>query len=133
MSKLVTFLQTHAMRGACQCGLCIDSDADAKNKQPTGHTADMIFFKVALSMPCSAKDFRDLVQAEFPHWLDGKEHNYLAMGGDIGDQGLALTAMGIGTILEVWDLLSPRTVLPGIDEDLAHEMAGMGYITVKSK
>lgn len=97
-----------------------------------GHTADVIFFKVEGSK-LERDKFVELVKAEFPHWLDGKEHSYLQTGADIGDQGLALAAMGAGSLLGLWKLLTPRSVL-GKDcpDDICMQMAGMGMITIKA-
>lgn len=122
MYKLADYVSTHAVRGDCTCGRCADSTSDPK--QPNGHTADLVFFKVA-NIDGDADAMRELVEAEQPHWLDGKEHNYLETGADIGDQGLALTAMGLGSILGLWQL-TPR-MLP-IGADL--QMAGMGMISI---
>lgn len=45
MQELYDFIDRYAERGDCRCGHCIDAPADPK--QPQGHTADMVFFKVA--------------------------------------------------------------------------------------
>jgi hypothetical protein len=91
---LVEYVIKHTERGPCQCGKCFDAVKNPESKQPKGHTADLTFFKVRKTNNPDAKEFRKLVEKGFPHWLDGKEHSYLETGGDIGDQGLALMAMG---------------------------------------
>lgn len=128
---LAEYIMKNCQRGACQCGKCIDVPEHPEEKQPKGHTADLVFFKVAKTNGATKETFEQIVKTEFPHWLDGKEHNYLEMGGDIGDQGLALMAMGLGSLLEVWQLLTPK-MLP-IPEDLQMQMAGMGMISVKAR
>jgi len=131
-TMLYEYVMEHAVRGACQCGKCADAPADPANHQPSGHTADLMFFKVA-AKDASADEFKQLVQAEFPHWLDGKEHSYLEAGGDIGDQGAALMAMGLGSVLGTWKLLTPRTVLGKfVDDAMAMQMAGMGMISIQA-
>lgn len=131
MSRLVEFLSKHVNRGDCTCGKCFD--ASPNPQQPTGHTADLIFFKVSLSNEPSREEFEEIIKQEFPHWLDGKEHSYLETGADVGDQGLAMMAMGAGALLDTWNLLTPDTVLgKDIDKDLRMKMAGMGYITIKA-
>jgi hypothetical protein len=66
--------------------------------------------------------------------LDGREHSYLELGGWIGDQGRALQYMALGSLLGVFDLLTPRSVIgPTIDEQLAMKLAGAGYVTVKRR
>ena len=130
MSHLVEFLSKHVERGDCTCGKCID--ASPNPKQPTGHTADLIFFKVRLINEPNRGEFEEIIKAEFPHWLDGKEHSYLETGADVGDQGLAMMAMGAGALLDVWNLLTPDTVLgPDLDPQLRMQMAGSGFITIK--
>lgn len=129
MNAVAQYVMTHAQRGDCTCGKCLD--AVANPQQPNGHTADLVFFKVAAVNNADANTMRDLVQSEYPHWLDGKEHSYLEMGANIGDQGLALTAMGLGSLLGIWKLTTPR-ILP-ISEDLQQQMAGAGYITIQRR
>ena len=66
--------------------------------------------------------------------FDGEEHSYLELGGWIGDQGFALMLMGLGTLLGLWKLLTPRTMLPaGMPEDLIMEMAGSGMVAIKAE
>lgn len=127
MNKLYEYVAAHAVRGDCTCGKCIDAAADPK--QPSGHTADLIFFKVA-AKDADADTMRALICAEQPHWLDGKEHSYLQTGGDMGDQGIALMTMGLGAILGLWKLLTPN-MLP-IPDDLKMQMAGMGYVIIQA-
>jgi hypothetical protein len=129
--SLVDFVYAHAERGSCTCGKCID--APATPFQPSGHTADLVFFKVSMKEGTSKEEFERLARDEFPQWFDGQEHSYLEVGGHIGDQGLALTAMGLGKLLGVWDLLTPNSILPDLDETIRMNMAGQGYITIKVK
>lgn len=131
---LADYVRRHARRGACTCGLCIDAPSNPEDKQPQGHTVDLIFFKVA-QMPeeGNAEDFRALVEQEFPHWLDGKEHSYLEAGADIGDQGLAMMAMGLGSLLGVWELLTPESIMPFLDRDAKLTMAQSGMISIRTQ
>jgi hypothetical protein len=103
----------------------------AEQYQPKGHTADVHFFKVALKDNPTLREFQKLVMAEHPGWLDGKEHNYLEMGGDVGDQGLALMTMGLGELLGAWKLLTPESVFgKGCPKEMADQMAGLGFIAI---
>lgn len=129
--KLYEYVSTHAVRGACTCGKCIDAPENPKEKQPNGHTADLIFFKVA-NKGAEKELFMDLARTEFPHWFDGKEHSYLQTGGDMGDQGIALMTMGLGKLLGVWDLLTPKSIMPFLPPELKQQMAGQGMITLKA-
>jgi len=130
---LADYVTKHIERGPCQCGKCFDAVRNPENKQPKGHTADLIFFKVRKTNNPDAEEFRKLIEKKFPHWLDGKEHSYLQIGGDIGDQGLALMTMGLGELLGIWNLLTPENMMPFVNERLKMEIAGLGYITIKAK
>ena len=131
--KLADYVATFATRGACTCGKCIDAPPNPEQHQPDGHTIDVHFFKVTVEEGAKAEDFKNFVQQDFPHWLDGEEHNYLECGADIGNQGLALMAFGLGHLLGVWELLSPDILMPFLPEDIRKQMAGMGMITINTK
>ena len=124
--SLIEYVRANVSRGDCKCGKCIDRVTDPK--QPFGHTADLIFFEVTKSEDADAETFKALVEAEYPQWLDGKEHNYIHIGGEVGDQGLGLMAMGLGSLLGLWDLITPKML--GVSEDLVVQMAGMGMVSI---
>ena len=143
---LATYVLTFTERGACMCGRCADAPENPEQKQPTGHTADLIFFKVraaarqveSLVAPSqthlpSKEMFLEKVRAEFPQWLDGRSRTYMETGADMGDQGLALMTMGLGSLLGAFELQTPRDMVPGIDDARATQMAGMGYLGFKAK
>lgn len=130
MSKLTEYILKYASRGDCTCGKCID--APDNPKQPNGHTVNMTFFKVAANEGADAKMFQSLVELDFLHWLDGKEHNYLTIGGELGDQGIAIMCVGLGHLLGVWKALTPDTVMPFMPEGMKHQMAGMGMVSLQA-
>lgn len=137
MTPLHAFILKHTQRGACACGRCADAVQDPKAHQPNGHTADMIFFKVAAKDNPDAAELKTLVAAHEGEYgpvdlFDGKDHSYLEVGGFVGDQGLALQLMGLGTVLGLWRLLTPRTVFHIEDDKLAMQMAGAGYVSVQA-
>ncbi len=131
-TNVVDYVIGHIERGACKCGECFDAVKNPENKQPKGHAADLVFFKVKKVNNPNAEEFRELVKKEFPNWLDGKEHSYLQTGGDIGDQGLALMAMGLGELLGIWELLTPENMIPFLDKQMKMQMAGAGYVSIKT-
>lgn len=56
--------------------------------------------------------------------------SYTTLGVWLGDQGLALALMGLGKILELWDIVLPRDV--GItDEARSRRMVGMGFVMLR--
>lgn len=131
------YVTEHVERGECKCGKCID--VGSKPDPAAAHTADLIFFKAAIKGQPSREEFEQLTRQHAGEFgpcnpLDGEEHGYIELGGWIGDQGIALEYMALGYLLGVFDLLTPRTVLgEQVDEKLAMEMAGAGYVTVKLK
>jgi hypothetical protein len=138
MKELIEYVMKYAVRGACQCGKCIDAPENPEQHQPGGHTADLIFFKVSVKDGASSEELAKLVRANVKgsfgdvDLFDGEEHNYMELGGWIGDQGLAMMLMGLGTTLGMWTLMTPRTMLPaGTPDDLVQMMAGQGMIAVK--
>jgi len=133
MIFLRDYVTSHSMRGACTCGRCIDAPENPQEVQPTGHIADMIFFKVTLVDNPNKEEYERLVRAYFPQWLDGKEHGYFEIGADLDDQGVGLQAMGLGYLLGLWNLLTPRSVLgAGCPDDIVQAAAGQGLITIQA-
>ena len=128
--SLADYVLAHTERGACTCGKCFDASYNPEAEQPTGHTVNLTFFKVA-AMGADSKKFLSLVQQEYPDWLDGKEHSYLEVGGDMGDQGIALMTIGLGHLLGVWKALTPDTIMPFMPEDLKKKMAGQGFVSLQ--
>jgi hypothetical protein len=135
MSDLVQYVLDHTKRGECQCGLCADKGSSA---DPAGHTVNMIFFKVA-AQGADKETFLRLTadhEGDFGDCnpLDGVEHGYMELGGWIGDQGLAMQYMALGTSLGVFTLLTPLSMLGfPADDPIVMEMAQRGYVTVQAK
>lgn len=155
MSQMAKYVQQYTERGECRCGSCADVGT---RPDPVGqpvasppeervsdilsgnnHTADVIFFKVAILPGATAEEFKKLTKAETGAFqsvnvLDGEEHSYLELGAWIGDQGMALRYMALGSLLGVFDLLTPKSVLgKHIDDQMAMMMAQQGMVTVAAK
>ena len=98
--------------------------------------SDVVFFGVSKGPEATAEGLREAIRAHGEvgdfvtvNPLDGGEHNYLELGGWIGDQGLALTMIGLGAALGLWSLMTPKTMLgEASDEALTQQMAGAGYV-----
>jgi len=127
---LSDYVVQHAVRGACKCGRCIDAGAHPELQQPEGHVVDLTFFKVGADGG-TRDEMLALVKAEFPDWLDGKEHGYMEIGGAMGDQGLALMTIGLGHVLKVWEAFCPETMMPFMPAEVKMQMAGRGMVTLK--
>lgn len=128
MNELRQYIMKYAERGACTCGRCAESitvdqksgeisvkltdPVEAAKHQPTGHTADVGFFKVKARDGASADELKRLIQenkkGEFGNadLFDGAPHDFIEIGGWIGDQGLALMLIGLGTVLGLWSVLA---------------------------
>ena len=137
MQELIDYVHANVERGPCCCGKCIDRVAEPETKQPQGHTAEMVFFKVSAKSTADVNKFTELVKKNINgsfcnvDLFDGKEHGYMEIGGWIGDQGTALMFMGLGTVLGLWKLMTPRTILGDtLPDDLGGKMAGAGLISV---
>ena len=138
---LTEYVQEHAVRGACKCGRCFDAPDDPEQHQPdknpafAEHTVDLTFFKVATNIYALREvclgEFMDLVRKEHPGWLDGKEHSYIEVGAEMGDQGMALLTIGLGHLLGAWEALSPETVMPSMDAEIKMKLAGRGMVTLQ--
>lgn len=124
------------------CGKCIDAPSNPEDHQPvSSHTADVQFFKVALcNQTVDKKQLRDKLReilsnhvGEFNdiNLLDGKEHSFIEIGGYVGDQGLALTLMGLGELIGMWELLTPNKMLPSLPDEFKMQMAGQGMVTIR--
>lgn len=97
-------------------------------------TSDMVMFNViAVGNPTPEK-LRQLIVANKQGVFcdldpfDGKEHSYIEVGAWIGSQSLALSLMGLGEILGLWPILTPKRL--GLPDDLIQLMVGQGMITI---
>ncbi len=137
MQELREYVTNHIERGECTCGLC--SDAGNPEDQPAGHIVDIIFFKCKAVNEPDADRLKELIAQSFEgdfgncRPLDGKEHNYMELGGWIGDQGLAMMFMALCVLIGLAKLLSPLTMLPaGTPEHLVMNMAQAGMLSIQA-
>ena len=104
MSNLTTYLQSNIVQVLAD---------DAQDEAPI---ADMIFFRIKAKPEANAEEFKKALaehQGVFCscNLFDKEEHNYMELGGWVGDQTMALGMMGLGSLLGLWKLLTPITVL----------------------
>lgn len=112
--RIGNYVMDHTARGECRCGRCIDR-GDAPD--PTGHSVDLIFFPVSARNEPDAETFRRLTREHKGEFVDmdpfdGQGHGYIELGAWIGDQGLAMQYMGLGALLDVFELIAPPARLP---------------------
>lgn len=100
--------------------------------------ADVGFFRVAATDTPDGEQLRALLRAnaaagEYAQVdvFDGHEHSYLELGAWLGSQDAALRLMGLGELLGLWQLLTPRKMLKdSVPEETLQQLAGAGYITI---
>ena len=103
--------------------------------------ADLVFFRIKARDNPDGNQLRALLKAHADRGpfatvdvLDGQEHSYLELGAWLGSQGTALRLMGLGQLLGLWQLLTPKNMLgPAAPDDLVKELAGAGYVTVVAR
>jgi hypothetical protein len=131
--ELIKFVLEHTQRGECKCGECSDVGT---TPDPSGHTADMVFFKVAkLGQPTREDFIRLTKKCVVGNPFDGEEHDFMTLSGWLGsEQETALKYMALGYLLDVFDLFTPANMLPEtVPQALKLRLAAEGLITVASK
>jgi hypothetical protein len=99
---------------------------------------DMIFFRASIKGAADAVDFERLTREHAARDcnpldpFDGEEHGYMELSYWIGDRELALEYMALGTLLGLFELLTPRALSVPVDQTVA-SWAEAGFITVKRK
>lgn len=130
---LAEYVADHAVRGACKCGRCIDIDPKLDDNVKNKHTVNLTFFEVGMNGDPDKESFLRLAKDEFPGWFDGEEHSYIHVGGDMGDQGIALMTIGLGHLLGAWMCMCPEILMPFLPPELKSQMAGSGMVSLKTK
>lgn len=141
MNDLAKYVIEHCVRGDCMCGEC--TDVSAKKFQPDGYTADVQFFKVALKNSGLTDADKEIMRNDFIQLIknhkgiyrdidifDGNEYNFIDIGAWIGNQGIALTLMGMGELLGMWKVATPNRVAPDFSEETRSMLAEAGYISI---
>lgn len=118
------YVQQHATR--CEPGQEREGDVD------------VAFFHVRKSTEATVQAFLAAMREHEGAFcdldpLDGQEHNFIKLGGWVGDQGTALLLMGLGEALGLWKVMTPKNVLGDfLTPALQREMAGLGYVSIKA-
>ena len=100
---------------------------------------DVHFFKVDLVNNPDIEEFKKFITAHVGDFnevdvFDRKEHGYMELGGWIGDKGIALRFMALGSDLGMWQLSTPESAFGGVlPEAFLEEFAGAGFITIQVK
>lgn len=135
--SLIEYVQAFSNRGECQCDECIDKRKD----QILEHSVEVGFFNVALSPYKGELPTKEGLIAKIKahkgafsevNLFDGKEHNYMELGGWIGEQSVALQLMGMCQLLDAGQVFTPKKILGKFfDEETAIQLAQQGMLTLK--
>lgn len=136
--SLVDYVRAFSDRGECKCGRCSDVGPDRE----LSHAVNVGFFEVCKTAfennEPDAEVLRSKILAHNGYYadvdvFDGKEHGYMELGGWVGDQGDALRLMGLGKLLGLWELMTPKSMLGDlIPEELQMQMAQSGMVTIQA-
>lgn len=114
----------------------ITAFTDMMPDAPAETCADMCFFKVKLRGVPDAATLEHLVRDHNPgehavNVFDHNEHNYIELGAWVGSQELALRLMGMGALLGLWQLLTPKTMFgKNATPELTEQLAGSGMVAI---
>lgn len=133
--KIGKYVFDHTTQSECSCGRCIDT---GNSESPSGKTISVEFFDVGFIGDVDKEEFLKLLsehKGEFCNidFDDKKEHGYMEIGGWIGDQGLALRFMALGSFLGVFELMTPSNMMPDLPQDMRMQLATNGMVTVIKK
>lgn len=126
MSKVIAFVNDWSIR--------------QEEAESTECATDVVFFKVKAKAGASAEELRELLTSECKVFtnnaldlFDGAEHGYVALGDWLGSQSLALTVMGLGAQLGLWEVITPQSKAE-IDNqsDEGQFLAREGYVLIQA-
>ena len=125
MQPLIDYIVNHTQRGECQCGSCCDK---LPNREAPTHSADVCFFWVSTKEDPTKEALLALLEKYYPE-MDRLRMgpSYIEIGAALGSQQVALLLLGLGELVGLWEVISPKTF--GItDPQKAQELAGWGFV-----
>lgn len=144
MKELLNYLNTHSIKGPCACANSAPTHphSTAPHEQSGPTKVDLVFFTVACNPddPPDAATLRNLIVANAANsdlpldLLDGAEHDFFYISKWLGDQVAALLLMGLGTLLGLWTLRTPKNLAPNrqMPRQLEISLAESGYLTIQA-
>jgi hypothetical protein len=107
----------------------IDAMPHESEALPSLELVDMEFLTIGVDKVEAAKHKAELISIldTYPHpeRLAGGP-SYIEVGAEIGDQGAAFQLFALGKVLDLWGIITPRTL--GFDGEQAKAMAVSGFI-----
>lgn len=118
MSELGDFVAKYSKRIAADSVSANDVNLTFFGVRKVGEPLTEAFSKLA-------KPVKDLIAK-----AEGGELSYIHLGGEMGDQGIALQTMGLGHLLGEWKVLSPDTLMPFLPKAMKDQLAGAGMVKI---
>lgn len=92
---------------------------------------DCHFLTVGVHLENAAARREEFIE-QINNWPNGYSDlstgpSYIAVGGTLGDQGLAFQMFALGEVLGLWKVITPKGLGIG-DPERADRLAGMGYV-----
>jgi len=133
MSALVAYVNQHTQM------VFPTKPRKRRTDEEAARVADLFFFEVEVDAQATADKLRELVEGHASELSpnDGVEllkpgtsFSYMQLGAWIGSQELALRLMGLGNVLGLWQLITPRLFarICDLTQEQAEDMAGRGYV-----
>ncbi|MET0601875.1 MAG: hypothetical protein ABW167_07785 [Baekduia sp.] len=114
-------------------------ERDAPTDPVTHALVDTHFLVVAVDR-AKAEEYRDEFVAALECWPPDKTYmpdnrlaggpSYIELGAQLGDQGLAFQFMAMGEVLGLWQVITPKKMLPGVSDEEAQRLAGGGLVMI---
>jgi hypothetical protein len=109
----------------------IDAMPHESEALPSLELVDMELLTIGVDKAEAAKHKAELISIldtyPNPARLQGGP-SYIEVGAEIGDQGAAFQLFALGKVLDLWGIITPRTL--GFSGDDAKHMAGTGFIMI---
>jgi hypothetical protein len=105
--------------------------SEVQKGRPDMTSVDMVFIDIAVD-ETKAKKHRDEIVSILNEYPDMERlkggPSYIELGATVGDQGLALQLMAVGSVLGLWDIISGKTM--GMTDEQARDAAGVGFLLI---
>ena len=135
-TTLPEYLEEYANLEPCECKKCKDRNHALPDN--TGHTADVLFHQISANKGAYKHTLAKLIREYADQFklcdpLDGERHDHHELEKWLGTHDMALKLMGLGAVLGLFNLTTPRTILPAkhnVPLKLAKIMSEKGFLYI---